>query len=226
MSSSNNSTRQDFRHELKIPLQRLQYAEFEAWMQQVGLRLGKTYPDRQVHSVYLDSANLDDYQDNVAGLSKRGKLRLRWYNNASENVVLELKNKRGRLANKLVLDLHNPSGEAPLSRATVQQLLRSNERSIAVARQQHLFPTLHVHYQRSYYEIAPAIRMTLDHHILYQKLYPLQSHNTTTSVVDVVVEFKYPVSHAKIAARLLAGIPARVFRHSKYVIGVDTVCDL
>lgn len=226
MSLSNSWRVNDFRHELKVPYQHLQFVEFENWLRQSGLHPRKQFPDRQIHSVYLDTAALDDYQDNVSGMSQRGKLRMRWYDNATENIVLELKNKRGRLANKLVIGLDNPGGDLPLERGIADRLLRSSEKSLAVAKQYHLFPSLHVQYERAYFEIAPGIRMTLDRRIKYQKLYPIATQGMTSSPVDVVVEFKYPVGEAQIAARILTGMPGRVFRHSKYVIGVDTVCDL
>jgi SPX domain protein involved in polyphosphate accumulation len=226
LSRDNNFQLNDFRHELKVPFQRLQYVEFNEWLQQSGLYPRKQFPDRQIHSVYLDSAALDDYQDNVSGISRRGKVRLRWYNDDRSNMVLELKNKRGRLANKLVIPLDNPAGETPFDRDSVNRLLRTNERSWSVVREYSVFPSLHAQYERSYYEIAPRIRMTLDRHIRYQKLYPVKAHHIAKSVVDVVVEFKYPTSEARRASQLLAGMPGRVFRHSKYVVGVDTVCDL
>jgi hypothetical protein len=226
LSQSDDLQLNDYRHELKMPLQRLQFAEFESWLRQSGQRLEKQFPDRQIHSVYLDTAELDDYQDNVAGISQRGKQRLRWYDEAPEDMVLEFKNKSGRLANKLVVRLSNPAGELPLDRQSAERLLRSSERSELLVRQQHLFPSLHVQYHRSYYELSPGIRMTLDRHIRYQKLYPVKSHAITASVVDVVVEFKYPVDASKRATELLVGMPGRIFRHSKYVVGVDTVCDL
>jgi hypothetical protein len=226
LPQNSNLQLNEFRHELKVPFQQLQFFEFNEWLQHSGLYPRKQFPDRQVHSVYLDTASLNDYQDNVSGMSRRGKLRIRWYNDDLSSIVLELKNKRGRLANKLVITLDNPSGEAPFERDIANRILRSNERSRAVARQYSLFPSLHVQYERAYYEIAPGIRMTLDRHIRNQKLYPVKAHYMMKSVVDVVVEFKYPASEAKKAAQLLSGMPGRVFRHSKYVVGVDTVCDL
>jgi len=39
-----------------------------------------------------------------------------------------------------------------------------------------------------------------------------------------VVEFKTPVSLQPEMTQLLSGMPARVFRHSKYVVGMDVVC--
>ena len=226
MPHSNSLQTNDSRYELKVPYQRAQFTEFESWLERAGLHPVKQFSDRLIHSVYLDTVELDDYQDNVSGISKRGKLRIRWYNDSTDNMVLELKNKRGKLANKLIIKLDNPSGELPFDRSISNRLLRSNERSLAVARQCNLFPSLHVQYQRAYYEIASGIRMTIDRQIRYQSLYPIKTSRTSVSLVDVVIEFKYPTSEAKKAAELLAGMPGRIFRHSKYVIGVDTVCAL
>lgn len=226
MPNSSATQVNDFRFELKVPYHTREYAEFESWIARCGLHPVKQYADRDIHSVYLDTSELDDYQDNVSGMSKRGKVRLRWYNDETRNTVLELKNKRGKLANKMIVKLDNPEGDYPFDRATCDRLLRSTDRSMSLALQSHLFPSLHVHYQRAYYEISPDIRMTVDKNIRYQKLYPIRSERVTSSLVDVVVEFKYPQSEAKRASALLAGMPGRVFRHSKYVIGIDTVCDL
>jgi SPX domain protein involved in polyphosphate accumulation len=223
---TNPSETNPWRYELKLPLQRNQYAELDAWLLHSGVHRESTYPSRTVHSVYLDTAELDDYQDNVAGISKRGKIRLRWYDDSREGIVLELKNKRGRMANKLVVPLQNPKALEPLERHVVNQLLRSAERSSAFTRQCNLFPSLHVCYQREYYQIGAEIRMTVDRDIRYQRLYPIRSARLANSVVDRVVEIKFPPHRLRDASRLLEGMPARVFRHSKYVIGVDSVCDL
>jgi SPX domain protein involved in polyphosphate accumulation len=187
----------DFRHELKVPYQYAQFVEFTSWLQSAGLHPIKQFSDRLIHSVYLDSSSLDDYQDNVSGQSRRGKLRIRWYNDSTENMVLELKNKRGKLGNKQIITLDNPDGDLPFDRSVANRLLRSNERSLAIARQSNLFPCLHVQYQRTYYKIAPEIRMTIDKQIRYQKLYPINSARTTASLVDVVVEFKYASGEVK-----------------------------
>ena len=226
MSQNSGLQINDFRHEIKVPLQRLQYVDFSEWLMQSGLVLQKTFADRRIHSVYLDTAFLDDYQDNVSGMSKRGKIRFRWYNDERSKIVLELKNKRGRLANKLVIPLDNPTEAYPFDRTVSNGLLGCHRRSRALTREHCLFPCLHVQYERAYYEIAPNIRMTLDTDIHYQKLFPIQTHSMRRSNVDVVAEFKYAIEDAKRAAQLLSGMPGRVFRHSKYVVGVDTVCDL
>ncbi|MFT5483242.1 MAG: SPX domain protein involved in polyphosphate accumulation [Halieaceae bacterium] len=226
MSASNNSKTTPWRCELKIPLQYRQYVNFDRWLVDNGIRRDKPYADRVVHSVYLDSADFDDYLDNVSGISARGKIRLRWYNDAVDGLVVELKNKRGKLSQKELIQLQNCTGRAPLDSSDVRLALRSHPRSAQLARQLALFPTLHARYSRSYYEISSGIRMTVDSDICYQRLYPMASRHLAHSAVDRVIEIKYSQSRQADVASILQGMPARIFRHSKYVIGVDSVCDL
>jgi hypothetical protein len=219
-------TTNPYRFELKVPLEGREYELFYHWLRQAGLATSPVYPDRRVNSVYLDSADLGDYQDNVAGISRRGKLRLRWYDQRLQDMVLEFKNKRGRLANKLVVPLENSGQLEPVDRHGVARLLRSHDRGAALLRQGLLFPSLRVSYSRSYFELSPGIRMTVDRDIRYQRLYPMRGAALSRSPVPWVIEIKHPPELRERASRLLEGIPGRVFRHSKYVIGVDSVCDL
>ena len=144
MLQNSDLKKNDFRHEIKVPLQKSQYVDFNEWLRQSGLSLQKTFADRQIHSVYLDTAFLDDYQDNVSGMSNRGKTRFRWYNDARSEMVLELKNKRGRLANKLVIPLDNPAAAFPFDRTVSNNILKGHQRSRALTRELCLFPCLHV----------------------------------------------------------------------------------
>ena len=84
-------------------------------------------------------------------------------------------------------------------------------------------PVLEVNYKRSYFEFEPGIRMTIDQEIHYRKLSPTPSCRAKRSPVDYVVEFKYPVGQEAEFGHLLQNFPFRFFRHSKYVVGIDTV---
>ena len=37
------------------------------------------YPDRYINNIYFDTFNFSRYREQLAGVSKRSKLRLRWY---------------------------------------------------------------------------------------------------------------------------------------------------
>ncbi len=213
-----------WRSELKVPLDEFQYQSFIDWLSETGLKLQRCFPDRLVQSVYLDSENLDDYHDNVAGISRRGKVRFRWYDQQPATMVLEMKNKEGRHSNKYVIPLPNERKLVPDDRSTMRELLSSEQKAGGVIRQQLLFPTLGVSYKRSYFELAPGLRMTMDRNIRYRGLFPHRSSSQSASPVARVVEFKFPVERRREVASMLSGMPARIFRHSKYVVGLDTVC--
>ena len=53
----------------------------------------KQYPDRNISSIYLDTLNYNFAKDNINGVSRRKKIRLRWYNDNLDKISYEQKNK-------------------------------------------------------------------------------------------------------------------------------------
>ncbi len=215
---------QNLRYEFKVPLQHIQFSKLRSYLYQLGLYPRKVFPDRVVHSIYLDTADFDDYLDNVAGSSKRKKMRIRWYDDQKEKLTLEVKLKANKTSRKLGYPLENTNCFLPLTRADLRKLLYENSLKLPDFFQ--AYPTLEVEYTREYYELAPEMRMTMDRSIKYRRLYPIQQHSYVHSIVDAVVEFKCPINHKRTMGQLLTGLPSRIFRHSKYVIGVDSVCNV
>jgi len=214
----------NLRHESKIPLQHNQFVELKAALIKLGLYQKTSYPDRLIHSIYLDDHELSDYFDNISGISRRSKTRIRWYDDHTNKLALEIKRKVIKVSDKLIIEIENPGGTVPRCRPDYTKLVRSNSKRLPISQFISLFPVLEVEYRRSYFELAPEIRMTVDHSIRYRNLFPLLSSKWHRSPVDTVVEFKYPVGKEDVFARLLRNIPYRLFRHSKYVIGIDSVC--
>lgn len=212
------------RHESKVPLQRHQYVELQSALIQLGQHPKTSYPDRIIHSIYLDDHELNDYHDNISGISRRSKTRIRWYDNYTNNLVVEIKRKVIKVSDKKTIKIENPGGSVPRYRADYIKLVRSNSKILPVSQFASLFPVIEVEYHRSYYELADGIRMTADHSIRYRKLYPQPSSRWQHSPVDTVIEFKYPVGKEGAFERLMRNFPNRIFRHSKYVIGIDNVC--
>jgi SPX domain protein involved in polyphosphate accumulation len=54
----------------------------------------QVFSPREIESIYLDTENFDFAKDNINGVSKRKKLRFRWYNNDLTKIYLEEKNKQ------------------------------------------------------------------------------------------------------------------------------------
>ena len=44
-----------------------------------SLLLSKLHPDRWVNNIYFDNINLDLFNQSIEGMSRRAKVRLRWY---------------------------------------------------------------------------------------------------------------------------------------------------
>ena len=42
-------------------------------------RFNEVYKQRKVNNIYLDTLNYNYYHENIAGLSNRNKVRMRWY---------------------------------------------------------------------------------------------------------------------------------------------------
>jgi SPX domain protein involved in polyphosphate accumulation len=212
------------RHESKIPLQHDQTIELQAALLKLGLHPKSCYPDRIIHSIYLDDHELTDYFDNISGVSRRSKTRIRWYNEHTDTLALEIKRKIIKVSDKRIIRLNNPAGLIPRSRSAYMGLIRENSDKLSVSQFMSISPVLEVEYCRRYFLLSDNIRMTIDNKIRYKNLFPLQSSRWQRSPVDSVVEFKYPLGEEKNFSNLLRNLPFRIFRHSKYVIGVDNVC--
>ena len=212
----------EFRYETKIPLEKGQYIELQAWLLGALYKPRETFPRRAIHSVYCDDVNLNNYFENVSGISDREKVRLRWYNDDLEKIALERKLKTNKLNRKDIVRLKNPSGARPDTIPAVLALFAENdiEHQFDMDRMK---PIIEIGYDRDYFELAPGIRLTLDTNITTRRLNPAPSEWKTRSPVFAVMEIKYPPALASIAKDSMKGIPFRIFRHSKYVIGVDSV---
>ena len=223
MADIGDTSANRFRHETKLPLQRQQYQELKPAFIGMGLHPRKTYADRQVHSIYLDTPEFDDYHDSVSGLSRRSKTRLRWYQEDTKHMVLEVKRKKNKIATKYLFQMKNPGGLMPRNQCLLQSLVTENSDQFPAGIAGLYRPVLEVHYRRSYFELESGIRMTIDQEIQYRKLSPTPSCRAKHSPVDYVVEFKYPVGQETEFGHLLRDLPFRFFRHSKYVVGRDTM---
>ena len=69
------------RYELKMTIDNCGLAEVCMWLRLHPENFSQHYPQRRVNSIYFDSPDLFSVDQNLAGISERRKLRLRWYGN-------------------------------------------------------------------------------------------------------------------------------------------------
>ena len=219
----------DLRYEIKLVCDEHWLPQARSWIRLHPAGFRVAYPPRRVNSLYLDTLHLSSLNDNLAGLSARQKLRLRWYgygNEAARDIqpYLELKQKRNMLGSKercllpCKLDMTLPwieiletvrASTGPGWQATLQTVNQ---------------PILLNHYQREYY-VTPdgAMRITLDFaQAAYdQRLSPRPNLRVRLPIADtVVIEIKTAQEQAERLQEVVTQFPVLRSRNSKYARGL------
>jgi hypothetical protein len=222
-----SSETSDRRCERKYPLSAADLVELRWWQQSHGRRFARTFPTRTVNNIYFDSPDWDSYADNMSGMSRRTKCRLRWYGSLEDldAVTFEAKHRRNMVGHKRQQRL--PAGDLDLASLPIGRLyerLRPRlEPELRLWLDQGHRPALYNRYRREYYAASDVLRMTVDTGIVYAPLHGgrLRGLRPMPSAAPTVVEFKYPFERRREAEEILRRLPFRATRSSKYVVGVD-----
>jgi hypothetical protein len=218
----------DLRYELKLVCEGRWLAQARTWLQLHPAGFVTAFPTRQVNNIYLDTPALDSLNANLTGVSRRQKLRLRWYGGSTHRVRpwLELKAKENLLGSKrrvqmgAPIDLTQPwTGILAAVRGTVPPEWHA-------WRQAALQPTLFNHYQREYYwTYDRAIRATIDYapYACDQRISPRPNLRSPLPIADsVVIELKAPPERMDRLQEVVGRFPVPRSRNSKYVSGLLT----
>ncbi len=211
-----------YRYEIKMPLDRMQYEDFLPHLYKAGLYPRAPYPDRRINSVYYDTAEFSDYIDNISGLAARRKTRIRWYNDDLSKLTLEQKIKAGKASRKETERLTNKGLAKPHTKNGLREILAENDTTLETLKMAPLFPVLEVQYDRQYFMLDTDLRMTIDLQQKFKRLHPAPVSSFVNSPVYAVVEFKYPAPERLRMQAMIQCLPFRIFRHSKYVIGLES----
>jgi hypothetical protein len=231
MTSAASRVPEDARHEVKFVADTTRYHELERWilMNPVGFRI--PYPPRQINNVYFDTMDLYAYKENLTGASARSKARLRWYgeHDHPEKTTLEIKRRHNHLGWKH----HFPGGPMDFTQDRWGTIRRKLWDKLPIEGQFWLdaypIPTLINRYHRQYFETPDgSVRATLDQRqrVLDQRLRVRPNLEKYANLPDtLVVEIKFQRANYAIGAEAIRGLPIRVSRNSKYVIGVQSMAN-
>ena len=201
------------------------------WLLGSTLGFKEVFCKREVNSLYFDSHDYFCYEENLSGVSKRSKARLRWYNSIdplSTKATFEIKVKSNILGNKLSHQFNFKDLNFTSSSHNLIIQLR-NLLPIEMMPYFDTFsePSLLVRYHREYYEdIQKKVRVTLDDEIIFSK----PSYENLFSMNS---SQKIPMSHGVLEVKLENASEAewnKIFfsnhlirggRHSKYAIGIN-----
>lgn len=217
----------DQRFERKFYLPGLSKRVFEVMLKNHPMRFREVYPQRFVNNIYLDTFDLSNYSDSVIGISKRMKVRLRWYGALKGNIEkprLELKIKNNMLGAKAGFQLNEISIDNELSKIRIINLFRASNipmHLLLYLKSLHL--VLMNRYIRKYYRSSDGnYRITVDSMVNYYRLSQLRnsfSHKATNKNVTII-ELKYDKACDKYAKYVTCHFPFRVNKISKYLEGV------
>ena len=218
----------NLRYERKFVCNSSHWGQLGIIVRQNSAAFKTAYPDRQVNNVYFDTPGLDCYYDNLFGVGKRWKARIRWYGELFQEImqpILEIKIKDGLLGTKLSYMLHPIQFSNGLKQGReLKEVLSSSGlpedvRSKMLAMQ----PVLVNNYKREYYVSGDNnYRLTLDSDLAYRDF---QMFRKTTNQVyyepgKLVVELKYAPEFNEGAGTISNSFPFRLNKNSKFVSGM------
>jgi len=198
----------------------------------------KKYKKRIVNSIYLDNEFLQNYSDNLSGISKRSKVRLRYYNedleiktNLNNKFNLEVKVKNNQIVNKKISSLNLPSNILKkIDNRLIIFLLKKVPISIKPLILGQTLSTLGITYNREYFESKIFnLRCTIDSNLKFWRPHNVNllnnkrifSYNTEYGVL----EMKFPHNDKKISNEKFNDLINYITpsRHSKYSVGCNLI---
>jgi len=212
------------RYELKLVCQQSAYhrVRMALRLHRSGLRV--LYPERRVQSIYLDSHGNRALEENLAGVSRREKLRFRWYGSATDRApgILERKLRENTLGWKQHAVITEPLElEGRRGRSFIQQLAQHVPDAWREDLLSGLQPAQWISYVREYLVTADRrVRVTLDRELRcadQRRRMHLSCRFPTPTARILVVEAKCAPEHYEQARGLLSELPLSVDRCSKFV---------
>ena len=221
---------EQLRHEVKFVTYAGEYAMLRNWLRTHNAGFRQAYPRRRINNVYFDTWNYRAWSENLAGISRRKKVRYRWYGDslAPQPGQLEIKHRRNQLGWKqrypvaMRVWAENWNWQ-DVRMALLEQLppgarfwLDQNPQTVFINR-----------YDRDYFVSGDGrIRATLDtgQRAFDQRLRQTPNLQRAAIMQDtVVLELKFSPQDRAFATDLLADVPMRIGRHSKYMNAVRAI---
>jgi hypothetical protein len=216
------------RLELKLPLANRTPAAVWASIRRHPAGFERLHPPRRIGNVYFDTPSFACLRTSIEGISRRLKLRLRWYGDGDVQGrgQLEWKWRAGRAGWKWTLPV---AWEGPLAKQRWSEL-RERLREELDGRRRASFdalsrPTLVNRYRRSYFVSRDGLcRLTLDEDLAFLPqpggLYPQLLGAITCPRVHIL-ELKLPLDRPDAARAALQAFPYRPARFSKYTFPLE-----
>ena len=173
----------------------------------------KYFVPRQISSIYLDTLNFDFAKDNINGVSRRKKIRFRWYNDDYSKIYLEEKNKQNFFVRKSISKAIDFVNKKNLVKNLKEYFLNLNKNHNNFNYQF----VLQTNYLRSYWiSNDKKIRATIDTNI---NTSPINNLNRRLELNETILELKFSPSNEKFFRNLFIqnNFNLRSKKYSKYL---------
>jgi SPX domain protein involved in polyphosphate accumulation len=193
-----------------------------------------------VRSIYFDTLRLDFYHDKIAGLKRRKKLRVRGYDEGSEEsiIFLEIKRKNSQIVSKSRAPIHFKNLTEIIDTGKIgkfKDTLNILENGVQDASnfmyhiyRSNLKPTIKVIYEREayYYRFSKDFRITLDKNLRSSLVIEPDSLYDEVGIIYslpefVILEIKIPGELPQWLRDIIAILKLRQQSVSKYTICID-----
>ena len=201
--------KKNYRFERKFFVSSLTTSHVQAVIKNHPSLFHETFPTRQINNIYLDTLDMSHYWDNVAGVSKRVKVRIRWYGELFGEItspVLEFKIKNNSVGTKVSFSLAPFSFHDSLKLQTLREhftelKISDNLKSYLLS----LNLSLMNSYNREYYEsVDTNFRATIDYGLHFFKLSPENNYQFQSLEIPgtTILELKYNQQHDDMVERV------------------------
>jgi len=215
------------RYEIKMAYEPGLLPELRSWIHSHPAGFATTYPPRQVNSVYMDTPDLDSFNDHLSGIPLRRKLRFRWYGEDLTNAkgIMEVKNKSERVGWKITQPVEHEFDLASKSWDEIMNGLRADTTGVIhemlfVAR-----PVVLSVYFREYYASGDGlVRLTIDTDLrAYDQLMTARPNIWFRQPLEqpVILELKSDQEDASYISDILSHFPIRANRYPKYMTNLS-----
>lgn len=223
------------RYEIKFVAYEHEFHRLLQWVKMHPAGFISPYPDRRINNVYFDTQDCKAYAENLSGASDRRKVRYRWYGHGKKDSgmqidkgVLEVKCKRNYFGWKQHYKISSQPDKGGSSwreiRNNMLAELSDNGKRILLNNPN---PVLINQYDRKYFVTSDGlIRLTIDRNqkVWDQRYKPKPNYKHRANLCKtLIVEIKFDRSEQVYASQIIQGIPLRVSRNSKYMVGVHTI---
>jgi hypothetical protein len=180
--------------------------------------------ERKVNNIYFDTLNFNSFFENIDGIAKRKKYRIRWYGQTffkSFNPKLELKNKQGLVGYKDSYKLKPMIIDENTDFNYIKSIIKKSKIPRFLY---HYYPKFINSYKRRYFQsFDKNFRVTIDYDLRFYKLNKFNNYfkNCKTFYNPVIVEIKYNNLLDNNINRITSLFKFRLTKSSKFVTGIN-----